>query len=1089
MIHVKSTLSQTFKLSIGAVFFLTPLAVQSRPTAGQEISHIIKPKVYPAKQFFKISTQQSVITGKVTDSEGNPVGQVKVTQIGTKNVAITQADGSFSIKVSGDNPVLQFSSSRFETQAVTLEAGQNDIKVILKENSRQLDEVVLIGYQKVNRNEVGGAVSTVNVPQMEEKSVGVVGIDRSLVGLLKGVRITQNTGTPGSPVLINVRGITSPLTSNQNQPLYVIDGVPFNVDATFDTSASIGNPLLNLDPSSIERIDVLKDAAATSIYGSRGANGVILIETKRGRLDQPPQLRFSYNHSFGQPIKFLKVLNRDQFIDYNKLIVGNTVDAINAGEVNKSFVSQLQNIANVTLDPNTGQYVFGGLKDNAFGTANTNWNRAIYRNVANTDQVRMGISGGGKFTDYDLSAFVTNQQGVRIDSKLQTYNIHTNINSQVRKYLRIGGTLDLNYNKDNSGTDTFDSDPAVASTRPDVPVRNPDGSFADVPSYAFGFLTMNPNPVAALQRSILNNSYSVTGNTYVEILPIDRLSIKAQTSGAWFMTDGSRFTPKAAQPDYGVPKVSNLVDSDYFDSNLTLNLTTTYSFKIAKQHSFNLLAGYSRDRTNTKGKNYNLYYFPDDNVLNDINSAGQVLAKSSQELQTGMDSFFGRVMYGYRGIYNLTLNFRSDKSSKFGPHNKRGYFPSAALSVNLTHMDFLKGNKNINNLNFRISHGKTGSSNIPNFVYLQFFQSSSFYNYGGQQSLVPNFTLANPSIKWETTKGTNIGVDYAFFGSRLRGSIDVYYRKTNDALAPAPIPLELGATDYTSNLMDISNKGIEIEIGGDIIKTERLRWQANLNWAINRNRLLNLHGANLNPNFVDNYVIGKPVGAIKGYIVDEIIQSQQELDGLNNGSPTGLYSSSSLGVGDFKFKDVNGDGRITTDDRVLLGTPEPKFFGGFNTSVSYKHFNLGLFFDYSVGGKAVWSNLQGTVRSSLLQNQLSTYALNTWTPDDPNAKYARAILNDPSNNRRLSNKYVFNKSYLRLNTLQLSYNFASSLLKNWPISEASIFFNASNLFTITNWPGTDPGATSANPNLAFQGSNTDPYPLARTYSIGVAIKL
>lgn len=1040
-----------------------------------------KPVVQPDKR---------VITGVVSDKDGFPLPGVNILVKDTNVGTLTDFEGAYSIEVE-EGQILVFSYLGYETKEVEVtEASLDVLDVLLVENLDRLDEVVLIGYQKVKASEVTGAVSSINTTDLQSKNVGVAGFARGMGGLVKGLRVSQNTGVPGSLPRVNIRGYTSPLSGSLNQPLYVIDGVPVYTDSPYDTAAEIGNPILNLDPNSIESIDVLKDAAATSIYGSRGANGVILIETKAGKRNQKPQIQVSYSTSFGSPIKTLNSLGLKGFKEYSDLIAQNTLAAINAGQINSSFIDNLDAVANITQNSESGPYIYNGLKEDAFGEADNNWNDLVYRNVATTHQLRLGFNGGSEFTDYAFDLSGTDQEGLRIDSKLESYNLHSTINSDLTDYVKAGGTVNLGYNRISSGAETFEGGPSIISARPDIPVRDEYGELVPLPSYSYGYLTWNPNPLAELQKTVNNKSYSFIGNTYLEVEPIDRLTVRGQVNGSMHYTDGYVFTPKIAQIDQGFDRVSSLVDSDYLSTNMTLDLTANYQFNVAKNHSFNLMTGYSWDRNRKKSKTLYLYGFPDDDVLTDVNSAEKILRYPSEELETGMNSFFSRLVYGYKGIYNATLNFRSDASSKFGPGNKRGYFPSASVSWNLSNMNFLVEDPTVNNLKLRLSYGKTGSSNISDFTYLQFFDSSSFYKYGGHQSLVPaGFALPNPDIKWETTLGANFGVDYAFFDSRLYGSVDVYNRQTSDALAPTPIPLELGAEEYTSNLMDLSNKGVEVELNGTIIKNENFNWNLGVNWAFNRNKLENLHGANIASWDLDYYVEGKPIGTIKGYEVEKIITSQEEVDQLNASSPTGVYSNSSLGVGDYMFRDVNGDGKITADDRVVIGNPEPKFFGGFNTTFQYENFSFGAFFEYSVGGKAIWSTMAGQNGNYILQNKLSSYAHNTWTPDNPDARYARALYNDPSNNGRISDRYVFDKSYLRLSSLQLSYTLDQKLLDKWSLSSARIFIAASNVFTWTSWPGIDPGASSTNTNIAFETENTDPYPLAKTFSVGVEIKL
>lgn len=1028
--------------------------------------------------------QEQPVKGTITDKTGMPLAGVTVLIEGTNKGTVTNFDGQFNITLADGQNVLVFSSLGYKTERFEVN-GNTIVNLVLQEDLSQLDEIVLIGYGKQKREDVTGAVSSVDTKEIVQSSVGNIGFDRSLGGLVQGVQVSQGSGRPGSPVRLNIRGITSPLSSyGLNQPLYVIDGVPFNIDAIGGA-----NPLLTINPNDIESFDILKDAAATSIYGSRGANGVIIVQTKRGKRGQKATVNFSTSTTLAKPINTLNVLNAKQYKGFYNQLIDNTVNAINAGQVDPFTYLDLANIGNVDLDFDTFMASYDGLREDYFGNADTDWNDVVFRNIAVTKQANFSINGGGKNTNYSFSLSAIDQEGLTVKDKLKQYNLSIALDSDVNDYVKVGGSVNVSHTESNSGEDDgigqYNINTSIAKARPDLPVYNEIGKLLGQPDYTYGFETLEPNPLMRLQNKNNNRSYNFIGNSYVEIEPVKNLKIKADVNAAVFYSTTSIFTPKITQTDFVIfPNDSYLNEFDGLTSNVTTNLTANYDFKLSEHH-FNILAGMAWDRTNFDNSNQFYSGFPDDEVLINASSAESVLGYSHSRSESGLNSIFSRLTYNYKNRYNATLNFRTDTSSKFGPNNKRAYFPSISASWNIANENFLYNNEKINTLKLRASVGRVGSTNVANFAYLPFFQTSSGDNYNGNSAVIPSDLFPNVDIGWETTEEINLGLDFAFFNSRLRGSVDAYTRKTKNALTRTPFPQELGASNYFSNFIDISNKGIEVSLGGDIVRTENFTWSTNVNWAFNRNKLDKLNGAKIDANLLDYYVEGEPVGTIKGYKVTKIIQDQDEIDALNAASPTGVYDKNSTGVGDYLYQDINGDGQITTDDRSIIGNIEPDFFGGISNTFIYKAFSLSALFQYSVGAETIWDGISSSTFNSLGENKYSEYALNAWTPENRNARYARALYTDPSASGRVSDRYLYDTSYLRLKSLQLSYNFDSYLMEKLGIDSAKLMLTASNLVTWTKWPGIDPESLSERGSIIDQVSAEDPYPLSKSFSLGV----
>ncbi|MCX7547202.1 TonB-dependent receptor [Xanthomarina sp. F1114] len=1032
--------------------------------------------------------QEREVTGMIKDETGMPMAGVTIVIEGTQKGVVTNFDGGYSIFLDGSEDVLVFSSLGYKTERITV-GEQKVINLTMKEDLSQLEEIVLIGYGEQKREDVTGAVSSVKTEEIVQAATGAIGFDKALGGLVKGVQVSQSSGRPGAPARLNIRGVTSPLSNvgGLNQPLYVIDGVPFNIDALGGA-----NPLLTINPTDIESFDILKDAAATSIYGSRGANGVILIQTKRGKRNQDPTINVSFTSSFAKPINTLDVLNGKQYSEFYDLLLQNSVNAMNAGQMDPFMAFDLANIGYVDIDFSTFEVTYDGLREDYFGTANTDWNDVVFRDLALTSQANVSYNGGSERTNYSLSLSLIDQEGLTVYDEMSQYTLGISLDTDVSKYIKVGGSANLGYTKSQSGEDDlfgqYTVNTAIAQARPDLPVYDENGQLLGQEVYTYGFPTYEPNPLMRLQNKTTNQAYNFIGNAYIEVEPIKKLKVKADVNSAVFYSDYSSFIPKITQTDFVFfENDSFLSEETALVSNLTTNLTASYDFTLSNNH-FNVMLGAAWDRTNFDNKNQFYSGFPNDDVLINATAAETVIGYGHTKLETGLNSLFSRVTYDYKGRYNATFNFRTDTSSKFGPDNKRAYFPSLSAGWNITNENFMADSKTFDALKFRASAGRVGSTNVSDYAYIQFIGTTVADNYLGNTGLVLGNNFPNPNVGWETTEELNLGLDFGLFNSRLRGGIDVYTRKTNGALVKAPIPLELGPSTYYSNLIDVTNKGVEVSLGGDIIKNNNFTWSANINWALNRNKLVSLNGANINNYQLDYFIEGQPVGTIKGYKVVKIFQSQDEVDALNADSPTGLYDQFSTGAGDYMYEDINGDGLITQEDRTIIGDIEPDFFGGISNTFQYKNLTLTALFQYSVGAESVWNSIPQGTFNNLGENKYSEYALNTWTPENPNAQYARALYFDPSASSRVSDRYLHDASYLRLKSLQLSYKLDSNLMNKMGVDFATIMLTGSNLVTWTKWPGVDPETFSERGGIIDSVSNEDPYPLARSFSLGLQVQ-
>ena len=1032
------------------------------------------------------------IKGRVIDSEGNPLVGVTVQIEGTSYGVITDADGNYILEFpSMAHPKILFSSIGYKSKSIEFR-GVKEQNMMLELDHVALDDLVVIGYGSKSRRNVTTAISTVSQEQISKLAATTPTLDGLLQGTVKGVLATTANGEPGSSLKLNIRGITSPYPKsgkgNNNQPLYVIDGVP-----TFMEDTGI-NPLINISPNDIESIDVLKDAAATAIYGSRGANGVVIVKTKNGKRNEKTKVDFGYTFSFSNPIKNYKPLNISEYKNVQDEILRNTVDGMNDGS---SMVGMygfdyiLNQYGNVSLNEETGLYTYNGLNESLYGKDNVNWADEVINKNAPTHQYNVAVRGGSNKTNYSFSFNGMNQEGLLLNDRMERYGARLSIDSEINKYITVGGVLDYAYSSRKSGS----NDPALGydndgwMTRPDLAVRDADGNFQRVDKFGLYTDTYNDaNAVAKLQRKTKYENDQFSGNAYIDIKPVKGLTLHADANISRFIFSNSYFSPKITLPEQlGMEPTSTLAESNYRNTNTSINFRADYKFTLTEAHRFDVMAGYSADRYWSKEHDQAYSGFPNDDVLNNASSATTVNKPTETYSKSGLNSIYGRLSYDFLSRYLLDFSLRSDESSKFGPGNKRGTFPAVSLAWRINQEPFLESVRDIDDLKFRLSWGKTGSTNVSDFSYIQYFNGNQ---YGGQSGLTLASTYPNKNIKWEMTTEYNAGVDFTLFNGRLTGSFDIYHRKTDGALAPAPIALEFGIGTFYSNILDLTNNGFEFSIGGDVVRTKDFTYNTMLSISSNRNKITKLNGSTLDMMHQDLYMEGHAMGTVKGYKVAGIYQSQDQISKLNEQAMAkgyGFYQDGAA-VGDYMFADTNGDGYISEADRTAIANPEPKVFGGWSNTLSYKNFTLSMLFQYQLGGDAYYSTMQESASGAIGMSILREMYGNTWTPDRTDAKYAKLMwMPSAYTNTQANDRYVYSNSYFRLRNITLSYTFEPAWLERLHVSGASVFFTATNLFTITDWPGLDPDMAATN---AFTKTTEtkDVYPMSRSFSFGLKLQ-
>ena len=1007
-----------------------------------------------------IAAQQQV-TGKVTDENGVPLAGVTVAIKNTTRGAATDFEGNYALNTNTTD-VLVFTYLGYQSQEHAV-GDKTIINVSLVEGASELDEIVLVGYGATRKKDLTGTVGTVKAKELEQ--IKSQTIDQALVGKVPGVHIQAISGQPGAGAVVHIRGLSA--LRGDNQPLYVVDGVPITINPVFEstglgTFGSRANPLLAINPSDVERVDVLKDASAAAIYGSRAANGVILITTKRGKRNQKARFSLSLNSTFQNPTNKWDVLNADQY---------------------RTFTTES---AQARIDAGSGTPTDDTIIDGTFfGNADTNWQDEITNKSALWNNYRFNVSGGTENMNYLVSAGVTDQEGIMIGSKLKRYNFAANLDANVTDNFRIGASVNYNYSANRSsnvqglGQGFF---------RPDLGVFEANGEYTTEPA-PFGPNPRTRNPVGG--AGLVRNK-NIFGSIYGELEIIEGLRFKSLLSVSTNNDRTTNFTPSfafgAATNGANGSAEADLRVQENRGFTTSFSNTLSYTGEFDGGHRIDAVAGISWDQNRLDLDSQTYQGFPDDFILTDIRSANGVSEYSSESIEGALNSLFGRVNYNYKDRYLATFTARRDGSTKFGANNQHGFFPSGALAWNVHNEDFFKSDL-VSQLKLRASLGRVGSDNLASFSYLAYLSSlaNNASIYAGVNGIAIN-GLPNPDIKWEETDQLDLGLEFGLFNNRLNGEIVYFEKNTNGIILFTPLPSETGFQSFNSNVADVSNKGWEITLGGDVIRNENFNWNSSFNISFVKNNVDALNGGTVrNTGNVRAIKEGSPIGVLFGYDVVSIAQDQAEIDALNAASPSGTYYSSLNQPGDYIFRDINGDGQIDVDDQTVLGDINPDFFGGWNNTLTYKNFDLALNFQYVQGNEKEVSNTASFLQNGDPETNTTTLVYDTWSPTNPNATYGRlGILGESVP----ISKFVSDGSYVRLRTLALGYNFPSEWLSKTGISNAKLTLTANNVFTITNYIGLDPESVSR----PRGGATTDlardegfSYPLAKTFTIGLNV--
>lgn len=1060
---------------------------------------------------------QSKITGVVKDSTGEPIIGASVTIKGAQGVgAVTDIDGNFSLTVPSGKKQLLVSYIGFTPQTVDVN-GKNTFTIVLKEDNQTLNEVVVVGYGTMKKSDLAGATGSMDEKKM--KGSIITNLDQSLGGRVAGVTSMATSGAPGSSTSIRVR---DQATINAGaEPLYVVDGVIWNNSNSSGSSVGLGDalgngsvstvsPLSSLNPSDIVSMEVLKDASATAIYGAQGANGVVLITTKRGKAGEA---KFTYDGmvAWQRQGKRIDMLNLREFAEYYN-------DMASQGMVYKD-------------DRFSDPSVLG---------KGTNWQDAIFR-TALQHQHQVSAQGGSEKIKYYVSGNYMDQDGTIIGSEFKRYGARVNLDSQLKSWLKLG--LSATYSNTDQRLLKADQEDGVITyaltTRPDTPIYDINGGYTSISQQGVS----NPNPVAlALMDDILYNQNLLTGNVFAEVTPIKNLVWHTEVGYSFNWDRGEVFKPTVDLGSWTRTKNYNSIQKST-GSFVQFKNYLTYNGSFGK-HSFTAMLGQECWKSKWDSARTEAQDLPTNTVHNPSLGDPSTFKINNGFGTSAMASFFTRETYNFDDRYLLTYTFRRDGSSNFGPDNRWGSFHSVAGAWRFSNETFVRNvaGKWLSNGKLRIGWGQTGNANIGGGKW-----SSDMSSIGtGLGTSYRPLRIANLDVHWEKQEQTNIGLDLGLFHDKLGITVDVYKKVSNDMLMPMQLPSYMGTSGNTSsalaapfgNFGSIENKGLEITINAHPISTKNFSWDSEFEISWNKNKLTKLSGTSSAAilgvgqwnDVVSKSDVGQPLFQFFGYVTDGVYTSYEDIENspkpVSYGGSNGYNKYNTVWVGDVKYKDISGpdgvpDGKIDENDRTYIGNPMPKYTFGWTNTFRYKDFDLSIFVNGSVGNKvynyirmkldnmkSVWANQAATVinRSQITpinpnkdysngylgHNATTVYH---WYDDIDNVQVLNptnipaAHLNDPNENSRVSDRYIEDGSYLRIKNITLGYTFPKQWIKNLGLENVRLSCNIQNLWTITGYKGYDPeiGASTSDMNGYVYGLDNGRYPSPTVYSFGLNV--
>lgn len=1044
----------------------------------------------------RLSSSQGLvpIKGKVVDESNKPLPGITIRIKGAGLGAITAADGSFTIEVPDKNAILVVSAIGFETREISA-SGTTPLLIVLKTTTSKLDDVVVVGYGTQKKSDLTGSITGMKEKEIAQaKSVSFM---EAMQGRLAGVQVTSSSGEPGSAVNVTIRGTNS--FNSGTQPLYVIDGVQIDVNNGEAAASGIGstaltNPLSGINPSDIASIEVLKDASATAIFGSRGANGVIVISTKTGK-NNTSSLEVNTYGGLAYNPRHIQMLGAQEYANFR--LENGTADA------------------NYAIDLNNDQ-IFDVVKDMS-NVPSQDWQKQALRTAA-IQSYNVSYSGGNAKTNFLVSPSYLNQQGLILNNKYQRYGLLMKINHNATNRLKLGANVNLSHAigsgvASNGGNEVRNYNGLIQNILLTRPVNAPDptqlsldpdgGAFSNPVDFAK--LSFKTSPLSRILTDV-NANYKI----------INGLNLDVRAGAVMTFSKNGEFYPTTVSwgfPTNGLALLNTSNSTNWYQTS-----TLTYNKRFAKHHSITALLGFEVNSYQIESFRWQGQGFDVQNInpLDNISTAKVLPQPPSTDKQRYIRvSEFARLNYSFKNRYLLTATLRNDASSKLAENNKSSLFPSLGLAWRASEEDFMKNQSIVTELKIRGSFGLTGNERIPPYQSLATL-SPVYYSAANNTSTLgfaPG-TIANPSLTWETTHSYDLGLDIGLWKDRISLTADVYLKQTKDLLLQADIPSQSGFMRQYQNLGQIDNKGLELALNTVNIKKENFSWSSNINMTLNRNKVVSLGSVGYIPvtvyggamSTVGRVIQGQPIGTGYGYVYDGIYQirdftikntagtiidpvtiTNANLNSytysVNSGTPT--MSSRAPRPGDIKFKDLNSDGKIDDNDKIVISNSNPKHYGGFSNNFTYKNLDLSVLFNWSYGNEVLnlgRSRLEGG--QSPFGNLTETYWTNRWLVENPSNEYPRL---SGQGKLDVSSYYTEDASFLRLRNVTLGYNLNNvSVLKKAGISGLRMYVTGVNLYTWTNYSGFDPEINSY--SALLPGVDNISYPRERSFIFGLNIK-
>lgn len=1032
----------------------------------------------PALSMQAVAAPMISVSGTVTSQvDGEPLIGVSVRIKGSPRGVATDIDGKYALQAE-KGQVLQFTYIGYKQVEVSVD--RNVIDVTMQEDYTTLDDVVVVGYGTMKRSDITGSVVSVGADEI--KKTIVTSVDQALQGRAAGVQVTQNSGSPGGGISVAIRGTNS---LNGNEPLYVIDGVAVDGQTNGNNSA-----LANINPSDIVSLEILKDASATAIYGSRASNGVVLITTKRGQVGKT---RVSYEgyYALQQIPERIKTMNLREYAElYNE-----RVEVMGWGERSEF------------ADPS----VLGD---------GTDWQREIFSNAGMWNH-QVTVSGGTENTQFLVSGSYTDQDGIAVGSNFKRFTTRINVDSYVTKWLYIGAQSSLARTKRNNTIDDYGVVETALRQLPEVPAKNPDGSWGYQEDNQLGIYYTNPL-ADALTRTNYNKGLQAIINAYANVTILPGLTARIEYGGTF--DHGNRYY---YQPAMTIGKFKQTSKSERNSSNsryTSFKQYLTYMKDFGK-HSLNIMAGHESQESEWE----NLEAARTGYLFNTVTAIGVGDAKSatngSGSGSFAIESYYGRINYNFDNRYLLTATIRADGSSTFGSDNRWGYFPSVALAWRMKNESFLKNVQWLSDAKLRLGWGLVGNQNAGNYAY------------GATMATVPTAwgtgfypaNFANSKLKWEETHSYNVGLDLALFNNRVEFIFDAYLKNTDNLLMQAALPAYISGVINSPwvNTGKMRNKGFEFTLNTVNISNRDFSWTSGLTFSLNRNKVLELYTestgiqGHIGNNTFTYTTVGNPVAQFYGYNVIGMFEKESDfymkdrngdfiLDANGNRQFVALPENKTVNegtgiwYGDYIYEDRNNDGIINEKDRTYIGNPEPKFTFGFNNNITWKGFDLNIFLTGSVGNdgfnyllqqmsdpESRWTTLSyvhNFAKVALIDPE-GPRTLENMHVVNPGANTFRIDQGHNNQNTRTSNIYVEDASYLRIKNLSIGYTLPAAFTRRFTVESLRVYCNIQNLHTFTKYRGYDPEIGAYNQNVLLRGVDYARYPSQRMFTFGLNITL